>query len=736
LTGGFSLAAEMNGIKTVAFSEIEKYPCEVLTHHWEDVPNLGDVTKIHGYDIEPVDIVTFGSPCFLAGTLINTKRGLIPIEEVRTGDEVLTHRNRYRKVVKTMTNYSNNSLRQLNITGRHNTFVTDEHPYYVRTMKRSYSHSEEGKQTNKRTWGEPEWVLAKDLEPNKHYVGIAINQEAVNSEELTLEECWLLGRYIADGYIRNGQRPNRPEGQMNNQVIFCVGKSKIDDFKAEIKDYYAGYTEERTVIKARIINKRLMELALQCGKGAENKKIPQFILELPTEYLSKFFDGYMSGDGCFTKNNYQVTSTSKTLIYQLAQVIAKIYHTTSNISFCKREPKCIIEGREVNQRDTWIIRFKKSPTKQDKGVYLDGYLWSPVHTNERIDYQGNVYNLEVEEDNSYTANNIIVHNCQDLSISGRREGLDGARSGLFMEAVRIIREMREATNGRYPRYAIWENVTGTFSSNKCEDFRTVLEEITETEIPMPKSGRWAPAGMVRTKRCEVAWVTRDSQYWGVPQRRKRIFLVADFAGQCAHKILFEQESLPRHTKESKSSWEDTPAHTEDRTGTAGRNRGELDSEIAQCLTTRTGCRYDPETETLIPVPIVIREVHNTLRAEAGAPKHEADWESLIIEPRSQDGVPRIHNNVCPTLNCATGGQRTPCVIQSTPLNIIDRHAVTTKYAVRRLTPLECIRLQAFPDNWLDFGGADTAKYKAVGNSITVSVVEYIMKRIVEEGSNE
>lgn len=133
--------------------------------------------------------------------------------------------------------------------------------------------------------------------------------------------------------------------------------------------------------------------------------------------------------------------------------------------------------------------------------------------------------------------------CQDLSVAGKREGLAGARSGLFMEAIRIVREMREDTNGKYPRFVVWENVPGAFSSNKGADFRTVLEEITETEIPMPTSGRWATAGMVRSSKCEVAWRVLDAQFWGVPQRRKRIFLVADFGGQCAGEILFKPESV-------------------------------------------------------------------------------------------------------------------------------------------------------------------------------------------------
>ena len=135
--------------------------------------------------------------------------------------------------------------------------------------------------------------------------------------------------------------------------------------------------------------------------------------------------------------------------------------------------------------------------------------------------------------------------CQDLSIAGKREGLDGERSGLFRDAIRIIRAMRNATGGVHPRFVIWENVPGAFSSNGGMDFRAVLEEYTETSIPMPKSGRWAAAGLVRSRRCDVAWRCLDAQYWGVPQRRNRIFLVVDFAetGRCAAEILFKSAGV-------------------------------------------------------------------------------------------------------------------------------------------------------------------------------------------------
>lgn len=169
--------------------------------------------------------------------------------------------------------------------------------------------------------------------------------------------------------------------------------------------------------------------------------------------------------------------------------------------------------------------------------------------------------------------------CQDLSVAGMRKGLKGERSGLFMEAIRIIREMRCATNGEYPRFAVWENVHGAFSSNQRQDFRAVLEEIMEAEIPMPKSGKWANAGMVRGNGRSLAWRVLDAQYWGVPQRRRRIFLVADFRGQCAGQILFESQGLLGDTAESGKAREEVAA-------TAGTS---TESASAIAVRMREGC---------------------------------------------------------------------------------------------------------------------------------------------------
>lgn len=150
--------------------------------------------------------------------------------------------------------------------------------------------------------------------------------------------------------------------------------------------------------------------------------------------------------------------------------------------------------------------------------------------------------------------------CTDLSVAGKRQGLNAARSGLFFQAVRIIKEMRCATNGKYPRFAVWENVTGAFSSNGGEDFRCVLEELCKIKIPdisVPKPEKWTKAGEILADGFSLAYRTVDAQYWGVPQRRMRIYLVADFDGECASKILFESEGVSGYSPQGFRSWKET-----------------------------------------------------------------------------------------------------------------------------------------------------------------------------------
>ena len=159
--------------------------------------------------------------------------------------------------------------------------------------------------------------------------------------------------------------------------------------------------------------------------------------------------------------------------------------------------------------------------------------------------------------------------CQDLSVAGKQKGIhDGERSNLFFEAIRIIKEMRDGTSNQYPRFAVWENVPGAFSSNRGADFQAVLQafcdicEESGVSVPQPKDGRWKPAGCIVGNGFSVAWRVYDAQFWGVPQRRKRIYLIADFRSERAGQILFESEGVYWNPAESRKARESAAGYVE------------------------------------------------------------------------------------------------------------------------------------------------------------------------------
>lgn len=330
--------------------------------------------------------------------------------------------------------------------------------------------------------------------------------------------------------------------------------------------------------------------------------------------------------------------------------------------------------------------------------------------------------------------------CQDLSVAGKQTGIhDGKRSSLFFEAVRIIREMRGITNGKYPRFAVWENVPGAFSSNRGADFRAVLQALCEiadpdAAVPEPPKGKWAKVGCVVGDGYSIAWRVYDAQYWGVPQRRKRIYLVADFGSERAGEILFERESMRGDSAQGREAREGA---ADDAAGGAGG------SDRVKCLTP-----WDCQRKRIY----LPDGVYPTLPAMdcGGANNQAVIYEPVVYDCRgngSGDIVPNLtgdHENRVTdyTAVCVGNGQmhQTELGDKTGALNCMhDQQAVIhsakppRRYIVRRLTPLECCRLQGFPDWWEDgANGSDSARYKMWGNGIALPCAADVMRRIAEE----
>ena len=437
--------------------------------------------------------------------------------------------------------------------------------------------------------------------------------------------------------------------------------------------------------------------------------------------------------------------------------------------------------------------------------------------------------------------------CQDLSIAGKRAGLAGARSGLFMEQVRIVKEMREADkrNGRTgdmvrPRYLVWENVVGAFSSNKGKDFAAVLEEIikiVEPEAPgieVPEKG-WPTWGGYHDEvggRWSVVWRTHDAQYWGVPQRRRRISVVADFGGDTASEIQFDGESVSGDIAESGASGEGFAEDAEAGASYAVRIRGGCDGggkgalvqteksgtlgtgndQTIFCMATQQGgaeLRTDDRAPTLTVAagmsgnnqPVVCagfklgnseqdrsigyqEELSPTLNAECGGNKPAVVAPAVALDMTHACDVIRECGEQVPALQArmGTGGNQVPLTYgigngQANEASIMAEevsqtlntmhdaqavmcedvsHALRAKancayredaetypvqnMVVRRLTPMECERLQGFPDHWTDIGewidekgkkhkDADSPRYKALGNSIALPFWDWMLRRM-------
>lgn len=372
--------------------------------------------------------------------------------------------------------------------------------------------------------------------------------------------------------------------------------------------------------------------------------------------------------------------------------------------------------------------------------------------------------------------------CQDLSVAGNRAGLDGSRSSLFLEAIRIFKEMREATNGIYPDVVVWENVPGAYSSHKGEDFRRVLEEIAgvadpTVSVPRPAGGKWNSCGCVMGDGYSIAWRTLDAEFWGVPQRRKRIFLVADFRDGRAPEILFKRESLQRNFKACGEARERASAAAESGAGVSGfaagfkGRAGAKAGNIGYSESVSPTLQAEQDTHCLCST-LVFDSTQITSKTNGSNPQINAPCHTLAA---TSSPVLCIAGNTIDRKVKNGGNGKGVSEDVAYTLNTVDRHAVmaeqiysldraafnqgeNAKYdfsvqkntaqtivargsgavanidrmIVRRLMPVEEARLQGFPDWWCaDIPHKDTPEYRMWGNGVALPCVLYVMEGIAE-----
>lgn len=395
-----------------------------------------------------VDLVVGGYPCFEAGTYVCAKQGHVPIEQLRVGDEVLTHLGRWRRVTAVMCK-PNAALRYVRGGLVAGTYTTDEHPYFVRQQGRKWNND---RRQYDRTVGEPQWLAARELRGSngsrggfphavgRHYLGSIlppVDDRAPAADAAERSFWWLVGRWLADGWCQSA-----PSQRGKKRVVVCAGKHERGEIEPHLHaaGLHSYAHDERTTIRYNITRAWFYDFLQQFGSGAADKHIPGYMLAIDQDRARSLVDGYLSGDGHRSAAGWAATTVSKGLALGIAALAQRAYGVVPSIDFVRPAPTAVIEGRTVRQRSRWVVRIPNS----NRSAFVDGdRAWFLCKRSTPAGRRAAVYNISVEEDESYVADGAIVHNCTDFSHAGKRQGHDGS-ANLWPEVVRVVRECEPA----------------------------------------------------------------------------------------------------------------------------------------------------------------------------------------------------------------------------------------------------------------------------------------------------
>lgn len=666
--------------KVIGISEIDKYAIQSYEAINGSVRNYGDITQIERLDY--ADLWTYSSPCFTADSLVLTEyNGYKQITDIQTGESVLTHDGTFKSVENIINNGVKPTVKIYGM-GFDEIHTTENHKFYVREKAKIWNNL---RRSYDRVFSNPVWKQAIDLTGND-YLGFPVNKKSVipewngitfvwsdgrsnrckNEISKYLENdnfWWIIGRYVADGYVRN-----------NRGIILSCGKKKLEQFKniADSLGIKYSFSEERTVYKFHYSLKEIELFVKPFGKYAHGKKIPSFVFDLPVKQLKAFLDGYMAGDGCFTNKKFKATSVSRELIYGLALCVAKVYKRPFSIYKTKRAETTVIEGRIVNQRDTYELTFNKENHVQDKAFYENGYVWYPFNKIKKAENKV-VYDLTVSGNHSFVVNNAIVHNCQDFSTAGKQKGIynaDGSltRSGLLKHVERLLTD--SVLFGTQPKYLLMENVKGLVSKKFMLDFQRWLDKLEQLGYNNYRQ-------------------VLNAKDYGIPQNRERVFVVSI-----------------RKDIDTKGYKFPSPVPLQKR----------LKDMLEPCV----------DEKYYLSADKVEKFLNSFENPETSYCLDANYWKGTTIESYLKKHRRQLVKEVSNTIRCGGGsldGKHTWDIINDST-------------NIRKLTPRECWRLMGFTDiefNCAKFSGVSNSQlYKQAGNSIVVDVLVAIFKELFDD----
>lgn len=615
-----------------------------------------------------IDIIQHSSPCFVVGTLVLTSEGYKPIEEVRVGDLVLTHKNRWRRVLRTGSKESETYILKGNVSIE----TTANHPFYSADISRSRKLSKDGL-AHKNLINVGQWTRADEMKRKQWATINSLPIEEVpmfNGEELNEDICYFIGRWLGDGWCSS-----------NNNSVYLCGSYMEEE---EVYNCFNSITDRlsvehgKTNVKVYSHWKDLHDWLLDnFGSGAGGKYLPIWVYSLDYDLREALFTGYLNSDGSMRDRDLSFNSISKKLIYSFRLLAESLGYTTS-IYYQDRGDQCIIQGRVVNQKPFYnLVCRNQTKCTKIKDDYISWYLCKDGYSTGDVK---TVYNLEVEEDNSYIADSIIVHNCQDFSNQGHGAGAEkdsGTRSSLLWEMVRICDKIR-------PKIMIWENVEGLLNHKHAAVFEGYKEEL----------------------RCMgyLSYVIKmNASDYGIPQARPRVFTVSvrkDFSDKYFYQPdpfynnICLRDLLEDEPKDFKFHWYDLGGKQflKDKEDNYFKNV-KLESQLYYK-------GINPEYN-IYPGIYVLAEVDQAFKST-----------SRIFSP---DGI-------SPTLDTKS------------EVKVGLKEDLYEDRAIRYITPLEAWRIDGFPDDYYfkatQACHAATKLKKAAGNSISTAQMYHLLKEII------
>ena len=735
--GGFHQALTSLGHECVLACDIDTF-CQQNYKENYGVDVVKDVKEINETNVPDFDIITGGFPCFVAGTKVLTLNGYKHIEDVSLNDKLMTHTGKFQNILNLQRKNYTGMLYNIRIKYHpENIVCTKGHPFYVREKDRTLNVELKKKVV---TFKQPEWKSAKELTMND-YFGMKINENDIIPEfsfdkkintystnnilvKLDNPDMWfMMGYFVGDGWI---EETTKPDGRCMNKIRFAIN-TKDEEYVCRIINNILPITDKKCPSGSKC-NKYgcsdfvWFNIFKKFGKYAHGKRIPEWVQDAPKEYIEQFIDGYRTADGSInSKECYSFTTVSYNLAFGLQRLYLKLGHIFS-IKKCVRPKTTGIEGRTVNQRDTYCVSGYTRKNKRQQSSFIEnGYVWcAPFKLETQCVEIEPVYNFEVENDNSYIVENTIAHNCQPFSNGGNKKAFDDDRGLLFDEIMRIAKIKK-------PRFMFLENVKNILTVSNGEVLEYIKNKIKSTGY--------------------VLQIFQMSPHnYGVPQQRERVYFV------CVRNDIYNNSPivLEPYNEEPLDFTKilQKPSEIDDKYKLKGDILNVLEAWDEMIKVFEVGEKISPT--------ILIHDYYKTYTDEefenlaswrkdymiknrpliekykpqfdAWYNKHrellnkreiygKLEWQVGVI--KENDSIFNYFSQIRQSGIRVKKAQHFPTLVAISQIPIYGKEK-------RYITPRECARLQSFPESYI-IHKDDKKSYKQFGNSVNVNNVLNVIK---------